>query len=92
MQYIQCKMKSIKTLLANYHHNCINVKIRITLTKGPIFGENKYNTALFHMSNFHYELSYLIHCKHFVDVFSPIIVIVTSRNTIFLVLMKEAEL
>ena len=44
------------------------------------------------MSDFLYELSYLIHCKHFVDVFSPIIVIVTSRNTIFLVLMKEAEL
>ena len=32
------------------------------------------------MSDFLYELLYLIHCKHFVDVFSPIIVIVTSRN------------
>ena len=27
------------------------------------------------MSDFLYELSYLIHGKHFVDVFSPIIVI-----------------
>ena len=35
------------------------------------------------MSDFLYELSYLIHCKHFVDVFSPIIVISTSRNIIF---------
>ena len=41
------------------------------------------------MSDFLYELSYLIHCKHFIDVFPPIIVIVTSRNTIFFVLMKK---
>ena len=41
------------------------------------------------MSDFLYELLYLIHCKHFVDVFSPIIVIVTSRNIIFFVLMKK---
>ena len=59
------------------------------MTKGPIFGENKYKTAFFHMSDFLYELSYLIHCKHFVDVFSPIIVIVTSRNIIFFASMKE---
>ena len=61
------------------------------MTKGPIFGENKYKTAFFHMSDFLYELSYLIHCKHFVDVFSPIIVIVTSGN-IFFVLMKKTKL
>ena len=34
-------------------------------------------------------LNELIHCKHFVDVFSIIIVIVTSRNIIFFVLMKK---
>ena len=62
------------------------------MTKGPIFGENKYKTAFFHMSDFLYKLSYLIHCKHFVDVFLPIIVIVTSRNTIFFVLMKKKTL
>ena len=45
----------------------------------------------FHMSDFLCEL-YLIHCKHFTDVFSPIIVIVTSRNMIFFVLMKETKL
>ena len=61
------------------------------MTKGPIFGENKYKTAFFHMSDFLYEL-YLIHCKHFVDVFSSIIVIVTSRNIIFFVLMKKTKL
>ena len=36
------------------------------------------------MSDFLYELSYLIHCKHFVDAFSPIIVIVTSKKYHFL--------
>ena len=41
------------------------------------------------MSDFLYELSYLIHCKDFVDVFSPIIVTVTSRNIIFFILMKK---
>ena len=41
------------------------------------------------VSDFLYELSYLIHCNHFVDVFPLIIVIVTSRNTIFFVLMKK---
>ena len=41
------------------------------------------------MSDFLYELSYLIHCKHFIDVFSPIIVIVTLRNISFFVLMKK---
>ena len=41
------------------------------------------------MSGFLYELSCLIHCKHFVDVFLLIIVIVTSRNIIFFVLMKK---
>ena len=41
------------------------------------------------MSDFLYELPYLIHCKHFVDVFSPIIVTVTSRNIIFFVLVKK---
>ena len=86
-------MKSLKTLLANYHHLCINVKICGTiLTKGPIFGENKYKTTFFHMSDFLYELPYLIHCKHFVDVFSPIIVIVTSRNIIFFVLVKKTKI
>ena len=44
------------------------------------------------MSDVLYELSYLIHCKDFVDVFSPIIVTVTSRNTIFFVLMKKKTL
>ena len=38
------------------------------------------------------ELSNLIHWKHFVDVFSLIIVIVTSRNIIFFVLMKKKTL
>ena len=61
------------------------------MTKGHIFGENKYKTAFFHTSNFLNELSYLIHCKHFVDVFSPVIVIVTLRNTIFFVLMKKKK-
>ena len=61
----------------------------ITVTKGPIFGENKYKTTFFHMSDFLYELLYLIKCKHLIDVFSPIIVIVTSRNIIFFVLMKK---
>ena len=79
-------MKSLKTLQANYHHNCIN--LWITLTKGPVFGENKFKTAFFfHMSDFLYELLSLTHCKHFVDVLSPIIVIVTLRNIIFFVLM-----
>ena len=41
------------------------------------------------MSGFLYELSCLIHCKHFVDVFLLIIVIVTSRNIIFFVLTKK---
>ena len=59
------------------------------MTKGPIFGENKYKTAFFHMRDFLYELSYLMHCKYFIDVFSPIIVTVTSRNIIFFVLMKK---
>ena len=59
------------------------------MIKGPIFGENKYKTAFFHMSDFLYELSYLVHCKHFVDTFSLIIVIVTSRNITFFVLMKR---
>ena len=62
------------------------------MTKGPIFGENKYKTAFFHMSDFLYELSYLIHCKHFIDAFPLIIVIVTSRNVIFFVLMKKTKL
>ena len=44
------------------------------------------------MSDFLYELLYLIHCKHFVDVFSLIIVIVTSINIIFFVLMKKKTL
>ena len=63
----------------------------ITLTKGPIFVKNKYKTTFFHMRDFLYELSYLIHCKHFIDidVFSPIIVTVTSRNIIFFVVMKR---
>ena len=41
------------------------------------------------MSDFLYELSHLVHCKHFVDTFSLIIVIVTSRNITFFVLMKR---
>ena len=57
--------------------------------KRTFLGENKYEAAFFHMSDLLYELSYLIHCKHFVDVFSPIVVIVTSRNIIFFVLMKK---
>ena len=44
------------------------------------------------MSDFLYELSYLIHCKNFLDVFSLIIVSVISRNTIFFVLMKKKTL
>ena len=44
------------------------------------------------MSDFLYELSYLIHCKHFIDVFSPITVIVTSRNMFFFVLTKKTKL
>ena len=59
------------------------------MTKGPIFGENKYKTTFFHMRDFLYELSYLMHCKYFIDVFSPIIVTVTARNIIFFVLMKK---
>ena len=43
------------------------------------------------MSDFFYELLYLIHYNHFVDVFSPIIVFVTSRNVIFFVLMKKKK-
>ena len=43
------------------------------------------------MSDFLYELSYLIHCKRFVDVFSLIIVIVTSKNIIFFVLIKKSK-
>ena len=42
------------------------------------------------MSDFLYQL-YLMHCKHFIDVFSPIIVIVTLRNIIFFVLMKKTK-
>ena len=61
------------------------------MTKELFLGENKYEAAFFHISDFLYELSYLIHCKHFVDVFSPIVVIVTSRNIIFFVLMKKAK-
>ena len=63
----------------------------ITFTKGPIFGKNKYKTAFFHMSDFLYKLSYLIHCKHFVDIFSLIIVIVTSRNIILFVLIEKKQ-
>ena len=63
-----------------------------TLTKGPIFGENTYKTAFFHMSDFLYELSYLIHCKGFVDVFLPIIVIVTLRNILFFLMKKNKTL
>ena len=59
------------------------------MTEGPILGENKYKTIFFHTTDFLYELSCLIHCKHFVDVVSPIIVIVTSRNIIFFVSMKK---
>ena len=59
------------------------------MTKGPNLGENKYKTAFFQMSDYLYELLYLILCKHVVDVFSPIIVIVASRNIIFFVLMKK---
>ena len=62
------------------------------MTKGPIFGENKYKTEFFHISDFLYELSNLIHYNHFVDVFSPIVVIATSRNIIFFVLMKKTKL
>ena len=41
------------------------------------------------MSDFLLESLYLIHCKHFVDVFSPIINIATSRNIyIFLFIIK----
>ena len=43
------------------------------------------------VSDFLYELSYLIHCNHVVDVFPLIIVIVTSRNTISFVLMKKKK-
>ena len=43
------------------------------------------------MSDFLYEL-YLIHRKHFIDVFSPIIVTATSRNITFFVLMKKKTL
>ena len=48
-----------------------------------------YKTPFFRMSDFLYELLYLIQCKYFVDVFSLIIVTVTSRNIIFFVLMKK---
>ena len=43
------------------------------------------------MSDFLYELLYLIQCKYFVDVFSLIIVTVTSRNIIFFVLIKKKK-
>ena len=43
------------------------------------------------MCDFLYELSYLIHCKRFVDVFSPIIVTVTLRNIIVFVLMEKKQ-
>ena len=66
--------------------------MRITLTKIPIFGENKYKTTFFHMSGFLYELSHLRHCKHFVDVFVLIFVIVTLKNIIFFALMKKPKL
>ena len=64
----------------------------ITLPEGPIFREIKYKTAFFHTSDFLYELWYLLHCKHFVEVFSPIIVIFTSANIISFVLMKKKKL
>ena len=41
------------------------------------------------MRDFLYELSYLMHCKYFIGVFSPIIVTVTSINIIFFVLIKK---
>ena len=44
--------------------------------------------TFFHM-NFLHSLSYLTHCKYFVDVFSPV---VTSRNTIFFILMIITKL
>ena len=60
------------------------------MTKGSTFGENKYKTAFFsHEWLSLNELPYLIHWKHFVDVFLLIIVTVTSRNIIFFVLMKK---
>ena len=68
----------------------IQCKIK-SLTEGPIFRESLYKTAFFHMSDSLDELSYLTHCKHFVDIFSPIIVIFTSRNIIFFVLMKKKK-
>ena len=45
----------------------------------------------FDISKFLYELSNLIYCKYFIDVFSPIIVFVTSRNIIFFVVMKKKK-
>ena len=47
--------------------------------------------TFFHM-NFLHSFSYLTHCKHFVDVFSPISAAVTSRNTIFFILMIITKL
>ena len=62
------------------------------MAKVPNFGENKYETTFFHMSDFVCELSYLRHCKHFADLFLSIIVIVTSRSIILFVLMKKRKL
>ena len=59
MQYIQCKMKSLKTLLANYHHNCINVKICGKLWQKDLFLEKISVKPHFFTSDFLYELSYL---------------------------------
>ena len=51
-----------------------------------------YKTEFFLMSDFLYELSYLMHCRHFVDISSPITVTFASRNIIFFVLMKKTKL
>ena len=60
--------------------------------KGSILEEEMHKATSFHMTTFLHSLLYLIHCKHFVDIFSPISAFVTSRNAIFVILITITEL
>ena len=62
------------------------------MTKGPVFAENKYKTTFFYMSDFLYEFSCLIHCKHFINVFSPIVIITLKNMNFFCFIEKKNNL
>ena len=73
--------KNLSGKILSWLYSCED--LWIVLKKGSIFGENDH----IHMTNFLHSLSYLICCKYFVDVFTPINAIATSQNIIFFILM-----